>query len=148
MYAARTGHYSGTPKTRKMLEHWSGGASMKEKRKGKQMRQKKKGVKKKKKFQCGNRTRDLFNLQTLKKCCYSITAHAHLWSNFTYLYIYIREENNSRPSAKNRPKGWNGRLFTQLTGHQADQSQRDKYRAVTCLFWSDLCNQSWACAIM
>ena len=35
----------------------------------------------------------------------------------------VREENNSRPSAKNRPKGWNGRLFTQLTRHQADQSR-------------------------
>ena len=36
-----------------------------------------------------------------------------------------REENNSWPSAKNRPKRWNGRLPTQLTGHQADQSKRD-----------------------
>ena len=41
-----------------------------------------------------------------------------------------REENNSRPSAKNRPKSWNGHLSTQLTGHQADQSKRD--RAVSC----------------
>ena len=43
------------------------------------------------------------------------------------IYVYnvcIREENISRPLAKNQPKGWNGRLPTQLTGHQADQSWR------------------------
>ena len=42
--------------TRKMLEHCNGGASMKEKERGKNETEKK-GVKKR--FQCGNRTRDL-----------------------------------------------------------------------------------------
>ena len=59
-----------------------------EKRKGKKMRQKKKRSEKKKVPMRESNPRPL-NLQTLKMCCYSITAHAHLWSNFTYLYIYI-----------------------------------------------------------
>ena len=46
-----------------------------------------------------------------------------------------REENNSRPSAKNRPKSWNGRLPTQLTGHQADQSKRDRASCILHCFF-------------
>ena len=45
--------------TRKMLEHWSGGASMKKKERGKKWDKKKKSGKKEEKFQCGSRARDL-----------------------------------------------------------------------------------------
>ena len=55
-----------------------------------------------------------------------------------------REENNSRPSAKIRPKSWNGRLSTQLTGHQADQSciLHCVFFVCVCVKKSQLCNSN------
>ena len=55
------------------------------------------------------------------------------------LAYHSREENNSRPSAINRPKSWNGRLSTQLTGHQADQSKRDRAVSCTVFLFSLVC---------